>query len=255
METLLAQLKTLGCSEREARIYLEILLRGGGSIQSISQRMRENRVTTHSAIERLLEKGYLSETREGRRRRIIAEPPQQFQRVLERQQLELQQKDESVRSLIQNLSKIPRSLSGEPTVRIYRGTTGLKRLLEETLTAQRELRVIIDIGQFVSLLSKEYLLSYYRERARRGISSRLIWPKHPFLKELGPKRRGLKMDVRINKASDDWKVGLFCWDDKIGIKSLAEGFLTCTILQSEEIANFYKTVIFDALWSTLPEIP
>lgn len=254
MHEIITDLKALGCSEREARIYLDLCISGGASVQTIATRLRENRVTVHSAIERLLEKGYLSETRDGKRRLVVAEQPHELRYLLEAKRNELVEQEQRFESLLRNLSQIPRQEAKEPSVRIYKGTSGLKRLLDETLSSRGELRVAIDVGRFLSLLSKSYLKRYYEQRAKRGISSRLIWPNHPFVHEMQPLAKSLRMDIRVSQRSDRWEAGFFVWDDTFAMKSLAEGFLTCTIIRSKEIAEFYRTTLFDPLWHTLPKI-
>lgn len=252
MESIVRQLIHLGCTPREARIYVEAHSSGTSTIQSLPTRLGENRVTVHSAVERLLEKGFLSESREGRRRSLQAEPPEQLQHLLERKRSELLTQEHHLRSLTELLLQLPRKQSGDPTIRLYRGIPGLKRLLEETLSAKTEIRVMIDISQFVSLLSPEYLKAYYEERARRGVRSMIIWPKNKFLSQIQPNLHRYRMEVRLNNASLGWKAGMFCWDSKIGIKSLAEGSLTCTILESSEISSFFQRYMFDPLWKQLP---
>jgi sugar-specific transcriptional regulator TrmB len=253
MESIIQMLGGLGCSERESSIYLETLLKGGGSIQSLSQRLNLNRITVHSAVERLVERGLLSESREGKRRTIFAESPEVLERVIEREQRELEHKRQLVSRLASEVGRIPRVKAHEPAVRIYRGNAGLKTLLEETLSCTGELLVIIDIGQFVTLLSQEYLLNYYERRAKRNIYTRLIWPSHQFATKIAQELKRLKMEIKLHPGGKDWKAGIFCWNDSIGIKSLTQGYLTCTIITNQVIADFFRTVLFEEVWRALPE--
>lgn len=247
------QLMRVGLTKNEASIYLDCYQHGISSVQQVAQRLSLNRITVHSAVEQLLEKGFISETREGRRRRILCEPPDVlYQSIAEREQ-KLRQTKIEVDHFVSLLSSIPKLSTGSPEVRFYRGVDGLKRLLEETLEAEDLVRVYIDIEQFVSLLTADYLVDYYRRRASRRIRSRLIWPDCPFAREIMGRQDPYLMDIRLNKNFEQARVGTFSWNNKMGIKTLSQDNLTCTIIESKEFADFYQNVLFDPLWESMPK--
>lgn len=252
------QIKTLlirlGYTAKEALIYIDCHTHGSSSVQTIARRVGVNRVTVHSAIEQLLEQGLLTETREGKRRQVIAQPPERLLQLIEAKEQEVQSLKFTAQGAIQLLETIPIQNSGEPSFSLYRGIDGLKHLLDETLEADGEVRVFIDIEQFVHLLSEEYLMNYYRIRSEKNITARLIWPQCDFVKKVKPNLKKFKMQIRIHPSSRGWQSGFFSWNDRVGIKSLAENRITSTIIQSEEISGFYKENIFDRLWETLPAL-
>ena len=90
------QLGSFGCTDREARIYLQCLQMGPAPVQEIASQLSENRLTTHSAIEKLVRKGLLAESRKGKRRVIVAEPPEIFNVLVQKKFSELKVLEESV---------------------------------------------------------------------------------------------------------------------------------------------------------------
>jgi sugar-specific transcriptional regulator TrmB len=248
MAILSDQLAHFGCNPRETAIYVNCLKHPPSSIQEIARRLQFNRVTVHSAVQQLLEKGLLTETREGKRRFIIAEAPEALFRLMQKKETEIALAKLSLESTVKALSQIQAVHSGAPILRFYRGTEGLKQLLEETLSAKNEVFVFNDILEFAKILTKEYLYKYYERRAAKGIRSRLIWPDCSFAKNLSKDAKKFLLEIRTVPEKTGWKVGIFCWNDCVAIKTLEENELTCTIIQSNALSQFYRTAIFERIW-------
>jgi len=171
---ILTHLRSVGCTKREAEIYLDVLVNGGSTIQEISNRLGQNRVTIHSAVEQLLGKGIFSETRRDRRRLILAEEPEVFLRLLNRRQQELSIATNHAEQAIGLLKQLARETKSTPKLRLHHGADGFKQLLEESLSATTEMLVVTDIEKFSELLSKEYLVSYFKRRRNTSGSSARI---------------------------------------------------------------------------------
>lgn len=246
------QLVHCGFTPKEARIYLDCFTHGASSVQQIADRLKLNRITVHSAAEQLLERGMLLESREGRRRLLIAEEPAKLSQIAEAKEIQLRNERAEIEQLISALSLVAKQDRSTPHFRVYKGVEGLKGLLDETLEADNMVRVFIDIEQFVSLLSADYLLHYYERRAKRGIRSKLIWPDCEFSHTVRARQERWNMEVRLSPNFKKAKVGFFSWNNKVGIKSLVEDKLTCTIIESKEIARFYQSLLFDQIWASLP---
>lgn len=249
--TLEDQLIEFGCTRKEAKIYLDVYLNGSTSVQQIAKRMNVNRVTVHSAVEQLIEKELLSESREGKRRSILAEPPDQLLQILNQKERQLKKLRETTEKTVSLLNALPREDYSDPNIRIYKGMSGLKRMLEETLEAKNKLRVFVDIEQFIKLLPADELLDLYRRRAAKNIQTKFIWPRGSFSKKIMSEQKRLKIELKTIEKPRDWKVAFYSWNDKVGIESLVEGQVQCTIIKNKEIAWFYQHLIFDSLWELL----
>jgi sugar-specific transcriptional regulator TrmB len=247
-ERVIRVLEQLGCSATEAVIYLHSLQSGPSSVQDIARSVRLNRVTVHSAVEQLLHKGFLFESRKGKRRLIAAETPDILSRILRKKEQELQLLQPGVDIAQVLLSSVRRADQSVPTVKFYEGVDGLKRMLEETLVAKGEVLVFTYVDLFSQLLQPAYLEKYYKRRAAKGISTRLIFPLEAFGKRVSTYASKYKMQVRFLPAGVQWKSGIFSWNDTIAIQSFTEGKVTCTIIENEDIAHFYRTIIYPLCW-------
>lgn len=244
-------LKQFGCTKREVYIYLEIFVNGATSVQEIAKRTGYNRITVHSAVEQLLEKQLIAESREGKRRRVFVESPKRFKEITDNKIQELLKIRESTDHLVELLDKLPKQNYAPPDFHIYNGIKGYKRFLEEALEAKKELRIFVDIEQLQNLLTEEYLLDYYKRRANKKIFSKMIWPNCAFTRKIAARDKEFNLKVGMIKKSKGWKVGFYSWNDKVGITSFVEGQIICTIIKNREIALFYQNLIFDSLWERI----
>ncbi len=241
-------LRSLGCNQREAVIYLQCLQMGPASVQEIAKSLRTNRVTVHSAVEQLIAKQLLFETRRGKRRLIVAEEPTGLRRLLQKKENELLLMRQNLERVIPILSSVQSMDQSIPTVRIYEGADGFKRMLEETLTAKGELLVFSYVDLFSKLVGPEYLEQYFRRRAAKGVHSRLLFPSCSFVDRVIMKQKEHLTQIRTLPPTVVWKSGIFSWNNCLALLSFTEQKLTCTIIENLDIAHFFRTVIFEMCW-------
>jgi len=245
---IIEQLGVLGCNTREAQIYLQCLRMGPATVQEIAVSLKRNRVTIHSAVHQLIEKELLFETRRGKRRLIVAEEPVGLLRLLQKKENELSLARENLEHLTPLLASIQAMSQGVPTVRLYEGVEGFKRMLEETLTARGELLVFSYVDLFSKAVGPDYLEQYFVRRAKRGVHSRLLFPSCPFVDRVLPKSKEYLTQIRALPPTIVWKSGIFAWNNCLALLSFTEQKLTCTIIENPDIAHFFRTVIFEMCW-------
>lgn len=76
----------------------------------------------------------------------------------------------------------------------------------------------------------------------------LIYPSSQFGVRVRKRSKGYKLEIGVHPPELEWKAGVFSWNDSIGIQSLTEGRLTCTIIENKDIAHFWRTIVFPILW-------
>lgn len=249
-----AQLRHIGCSERETEIYLHIVSVGSSSVLEIARGLKQHRVTVHSAVEQLIKKGLLHETRKGKKRLIGAEDPSVLLNILQQKENELHVQKAQFEYVVDILSSIQPADSSRPTVSFYEGVEGFKKMLEATLTAKGEVLVFTYVELFSQLLNPDYLEDYFKRRAAKSISTRLIFPPCDFANRVSRHSEEYRIQVRTLPKSYEWKSGIFSWNDTVSIQSFTEGKLTCTILENKDIAQFYRDIIFELSWKQAKEL-
>lgn len=245
---IVALLQRFDCNNREAEIYLQCLSMEPSSVQEIARKMSTNRFTVHSSIEQLIVKGLLFETRKGKRRLIAAEEPSVLFRLIERKKREIDQMTGNVEYAAKLLTSLLPEKAWKPSVRLYEGIDGYKKMLEETLQAKNDVLVFSNVQLLSSLVGPEYLEGYMRKRGRKKIQSRLIFPICPFAEYILKKSKEYRMDIRYLPKGVLWKSGIFAWNDCIALLSYTQNKLTCTIVENPDIAHFFRTIIFEMCW-------
>lgn len=242
------QLRFFGCNERETAIYVQLLQAGACPVQDLARRLKQNRVTVHSAVQQMIGKGLVFETRKAKRRLVVAEEPVSLLRLFQQRESEMQAMRPNLEhtiSLLASLQGIQRSV---PTVKLYEGTEGFKRMLEETLTARGEVLVFSYVDLFSKLVDPGYLVRYFTRRAAKNIHTRLLFPHCAFADLVSAKSKEHKIQVRLLPVSMTWKSGIFSWNDCLALLSYTEQQLTCTIIENKDIAHFFRTIIFELCW-------
>lgn len=247
--TVIKHMAQLGLSERDSKLYLKCLQGGPATVQELAKALGDNRVTTHSAVERLLERGLLFETRRGKRRLIGAEEPDAALQWIQRKKNELQLMESHAVSLTELLYSFQAVNSARPLVRFFEGTSGFRKMLEETLSARGEVLVFIYVELFSGLIDAVYLENYFKRRAAKGIHTRLIFPPCEFASRVAKKSREYKIRVRLLPPEIKWRCGIFCWNQSVAILSLSEGRPTTTIIENADIADFYRRIIYEMCWN------
>lgn len=249
LSRIIAQLKEFGCSQTEALTYIQSLKTGAASVQEISRKMNLNRVTVHSAIEQLLKKGLLFESRQGKKRLIAPESPEVFHRLIQTKYENLKVMEVNLDYVTKILNSIESENKSIPSVKFYEEVDGFKKMLEETLTSKNGVRVFTYVDLFSRLLKPQYLENYFARRATKGIYTKLIFPPCDFANRVNKKAKEYKIEVRILPPEIKWKSGFFNWNDNVALMSYTESKLTCTIIKNEDIAYFFRHIIFDLIWN------
>ena len=161
---------------------------------------------------------------------------------------ELDVQRQSVAELIEQLGTIQRSDTAVPTVKLYEGTDGFKRMLEETLTAKGEVLVFTYVTLFSRLVGVPYLENYFQRRAAKGINTRLIFPPSTFADRVNKRAVDYRIRIRLLPADMKWSAGIFCWNSCIALMSYTENKLTTTVVENQDIAHFYRNVVFELAW-------
>lgn len=251
---IIAQLKHFNCSEHEASLYMHSLALGPETIQKLARGLGRNRTTVYSEVEQLLKKGLLYETRKNKKRYVGAENPNVLYSLLQQRENNLATLKNNIGYAVELLNSIKPSDTRVPTVKLYEGVDGFKKMLEETLSTKGEVLVFTYVKLFSELLEPKYLERYFKRRSDKGIHTRLIFPPCDFAERVSKKSDEYKIRVRLMPESTEWKAGIFSWNDSIAIQSFTESKLTCTVIENKDIAHFYRKIIFELIWNQTKEI-
>ena len=120
------ELRKLGLTEKEVRVYLAGLELGPSPVQTISQKAQLTRPTAYEIIKKLKEKGLFAEAKQKGKGVFSAQSPERILGILRTQKREIEEKE---REFIQIIAALESKYSKEG-IRVYKGKEGLKALEE-----------------------------------------------------------------------------------------------------------------------------
>jgi sugar-specific transcriptional regulator TrmB len=124
-------LSGLGLTNNEIEIYLTLLKAGPISVNKIGEKSGLHRQVCYDALERLLEKGFVSYFIQNNKKHFQALDPQNILHYLD-------EKKESVRNIIPKLLKLTTLSREETFVEVYKGKQIIRIILRDVISTLKE---------------------------------------------------------------------------------------------------------------------
>lgn len=253
LKQILAQ---LGLNEVEIKVFLANLELGSAVASKIAVASSLNRITAYEALKRLSKKGLIKiRAKKGNKIRYFeAEGLETLQDKLEAKKIELQgliQEAGSLKSEFKSLYKISAT---KPVVLFYEGQEGIKTVLKDTLKQNPKEILSFVSADFLEMgFGKDFLDSYWGDRAKRKIPSRGIIPRtEKAISIFTPERNQQELRRLKFIAPELYKFNnLFdIYGDSVSILSLIKGNEHGIIIRSKDIAD-NLTALFEFVWASL----
>lgn len=247
---MLNQLKNLGLSENEARVYLAMLELGHSTMLQIAAKAEINRPTAYVQIERLKKLGLASTQIKGKKQFFIAEDPNQLLLVIEEESRTAEQKKIELAKLLPKLESIFRLAGDKPQVRFFEGRGGLLRMQEDFLTSGEMLVLGISAMDEVFRVFPQFSESYVPGRVKRGIYSKLIYTTkdEQIIKLMSSNTAMLRESKYISPDKFPISTDITIYKDSVAIATLKEK-LFGTIIINKDVANSFRGM-FNLIWTT-----
>lgn len=249
---MLTELKDLGLSEKEAKVYLAALDIGRATADHLAKHAKIVRPTTYLQIKSLMEKGLMSTYEEGKKTYFAPESPELLKRLLARQKDSLSAKERDLGNLLPDLLRQFEGAGERPVVRFFPGKEGVVAAREEVLTTKdKNIYAIFSPENLSRVFEQKYLDDYSARRKALGIHSKGIYTFYKgvfnsaLLDEFTERRVFRTEPLPLS-------VDITIFDSKLEIVSL-EGSLFGLIIESTQIAKSFKT-IFDFMWNKAEEM-
>ena len=165
------ELRELGLTENEVRIYLLLLRSGPLSPSSIAAKAGLHRPSAYDSLDRMQEKGVVSALNVEGKRAFQAVKPEALVEIL-------RYKTESLQSIVPGLNKLFASQAGAVDVQVHRGRRCFRTLLKDVTSVAKKGDMVLAFGVDDKLLTEEiepiYLKQYFTIINERGIHERVI---------------------------------------------------------------------------------
>lgn len=121
------ELRKLGLTEKEVRVYLAGLELGPSPVQKIAELIKIARPTTYEMIKKLEEKGLFVEAKQRNKRLFSAQSPENILGVLRTKKREIEEKE---REFIRIIATLEAKYSKEEKIKAFKGKEGLEAVKE-----------------------------------------------------------------------------------------------------------------------------
>jgi predicted transcriptional regulator len=237
----LKELKVLGLTNGEIRVYGAILALGISTINNIHERTGFERRAIYDIINKLIEKGFVTYTLERGKRTYQCAPPSKLKEEIHQKIKELKKTD----SLMPEISKLYNSSKPRINLEVFRGKEGMKSVFEDTLNYKDV--YFIGGGYYIMDLLPFYWPHFNKRRIKLGVRWHNLARHETKGREI-PEKRLMSMKYLPKDFSGSPSV-IFIFGDKI-VNVLWGDEWFAFMVQSKQIAENYKRY-FNYLWKSL----
>ena len=247
IKTMLEQLKNIGLSDNEAKVYMAMLELGPSPVVEIARKAEVNRPTAYVQIESLKKKGLVSMQTKGKKNLFIAESPARLEFYLDSELKDVEQKKDELGKILPDLDKLFASAGSRPSVRFFEGKEGVLAMQDMLLkSGVSEISGVSSMDSVVKIfpnIQKEYS----PERVKRGIRSRLIYSYSggPVLKESDEKM--LRESRFISSDKMPFIGDITVYGNSVAIIAF-EGKVSGVVIEHPEIAKSFGQ-FFEFMWN------
>lgn len=238
------ELKKIGFSDKEAKVYLALLELGEDSVQNIAKRSKVNRATTYVILESLKKQGAVSTIEKGKKTFFVAENPTSLLRLLAAEQEKLENKEQDFRKVLPELDAVFNLTAERPRVRFFEGKEGMIACFNDIITSEaKEILSIYPLDETRNLLSEKEIHRFFEDRKKKNIRMRAIYssskgPKNTF--ETPGERRYLP------KEKFPFSADISVYANRVSMTTIRGKHITA-IIENKEIADTMR-LIFKLAW-------
>ncbi len=173
MRDLQAMLEKLGLSQKEAIVYLALLVLGRASLLMITRQAKLPRSTVHHALRALCDQGLLViEMVEGKRMYQL-EVPERLRTLIHMQQQTLDEQSRVVETVLPRLRALAKGRT-RPAIRYIESVEGLQRMQSEIELMSEDIIQIIGFDAFKLLYHEQEKRGHRKELGQNGRRIRSI---------------------------------------------------------------------------------
>lgn len=173
---MLTQLRELGMTDNEAKVFLAMLELGPATVLQIATKAGINRPTTYVQIEALKKRGLVEHMTKGKKTLYAAKEPSQLEAMLERQAKEIEVHKSELAKVLPQLQTMYDLAGRKPVVRYFEGRDGIAQVRQLFLRAKpAEVVGILSLDAMEDLLGPATLKQHSQQRSLQRIPSRIIY--------------------------------------------------------------------------------
>lgn len=250
-------LKKLGLSENEARVYLAVLGLGPSMASAISKQAQVKRPTTYLALEHLINLGLVSEIEDSKEKMFKAEDPDKLSKLTRKMRRQVIEAEIQLETLLPGLKAIQKKIIEAPKLNFYQGSEGIKTIAEEASAFSEPWYYFGSTGEWMKIISEREFQNLildtreYRQKVGRPVCF-MITDNRYFKIKLFQRHEPNIRQVKILENLAKTKSGFVIYGKKLALISLGD-IPFAAVIESAEVVELVK-MMFQLIWQSLPEI-
>lgn len=248
-------LEELGLNTEQSLVYESLLKNGLMPARMVAQKAGIKRSLTYKILEQLIALG-LVERRDniGKITFFFPAHPGKLREFLQKREEAIKTAEASLGGIMGRMVSDFNLLSGKPNVQFYEGPEGMKKVLEDSLTAEDEIYAysdIVSIQKYIPEINEEYVAKRRKFNVRKkGLifdspeARRLLADYHPDITE--------NKFIPFPLAQSHTIMQIY--DNKVSYLTLGEKQMIGVIIEDAHIAALHKH-LFDYQWGIIPDAP
>lgn len=229
-----------GLTLREADAYLSLLQLGDATVAEIARKTKENRTHLYDTLHSLMKAGLASYVIKDRRKYFQAAKPEKLFDYLK-------EKEELVKSHLEELRELARSALKLPLVEVYEGAEGIKTILEEVLREGKEWLCLGSTGRSPEILPF-FLEHFHKQRQKQKLPLRVIYNDDALGRERG-KIVSQQKYVSVRYMPKTSPATTYIYGFNVVIIVWIKDKLVATRIEDKDVADSYKSY-FEVLWKS-----
>lgn len=231
------ELKRLGLSGGEAKIYFELLKTGQIGAYSIAKRIGIERTVTYNTLNKLVEKGLVSYIKTGGIKEFKATNPENLLKSI-------QEKEKEAKEIISKLREIQTTSPLKSSAEVYEGKEGLKILYQRILESKEKTVLVIGgTGKSINVLQYESP-HIAKELIKKRINVKILAENQA--KKYLLEKKPYNYQVKYLPKDYDIKATTMIWGNYVSIHMLYEKPFII-IIENKDMAESYRN-LFKLLW-------
>jgi sugar-specific transcriptional regulator TrmB len=235
-------IQSVGLDTEEAALYIAGLKLGTAPASAYAKKTGFNRITTYNNLEKLTKRGIFSVVRKRNAKSYQPISPEKLS-------IEARKNVEALERILPDLRGIMGNHHRTPRVRYFEGMEGVRKVYEDTLTADGLLLNFAN-SKMVRSFWKDYDTEYVAERVKKGIFLKGIAPDDEAGRKVQGEDKINLREIRLVSVKDfPLSNEIKIYDNKVAIVSFPEdeSEIFGVIIESKEVADTQRQ-IFEMAW-------
>lgn len=240
-------LEKLGLNRNEAKVYLALLYKGQATASELVKSVGVHRNIVYDNLEKLMDKGLVSVIRE-KNKIFIAQKPSAIVEFLESKKSLIDKEMNLAKNMIPEINQLLASHRTKQDVQVFRGISGLKKVLAELVQAKTSWSIGIT-NESVKALGETYWKNYNQNKKETKTEEYLLW-NADFKNTVILKNP--KSHHRILPKELDQVTETLIWDNKVAITTYSQEPIAI-LIENKEIYDMHRKH-FDFLWKLSKDV-